>query len=174
MGCVTSATMADVLPVAATQQFLKQWRNFSKRQKSNQDLENIIMPRWRRVRESFLVFLCEVLCPNLNSETQFWIEPGQTGNYFWERTVSTWNDELWLKNFRMKKSTFWFLYDQLGGWIRRENTRMRDAIPPEKRLAIRLWHLATREDLRALSWRFDIGKSTACVTINEVSLTWLY
>ena len=89
MGCVTSATMADVLPVAATQQFLKQWRTFSKRQKSNQDLENIIMPRRRRVRESFLVFLREVLCPNLNSERQFWIEPGQTGNYFWERTVST-------------------------------------------------------------------------------------
>ena len=49
--------------------------------------------------------------------------------------MSTWNDELWLKNFRMKKSTFRFLYDQLGACIRRENTRMRDAIPPEKRLA---------------------------------------
>ena len=48
---------------------------------------------------------------------------------------------------------------------------MRDAIPPEKRLAVCLWHLATGEDLRSLSWRFDIGKSTACVIINEVSLT---
>ncbi|KAM7431033.1 hypothetical protein ABFA07_018335 [Porites harrisoni] len=45
---------------------------------------------------------------------------------------------------------------------------MRDAIPPEKRLAVCLWHLATGEDLRSLSWRFDIGKSTACVIINEV------
>ena len=172
MGCVTSATMADVLPVADVQQFLKQWRTFSKRRKSNRDLENI-MSRRRRVQESFLVFLREVLCHNLNSERRFWIEPGWTGNYFWERTVSTWNDELRLNNFRMKKSTFRFLYDQLGDWIRRENTRMRDAIPPEKRLAVCLWHLATGEDLRSLSWRFDIGKSTACVIINEVSLTWL-
>lgn len=171
MGCVTSATMADVLHVAAAQQFLKQWRTLSKRRKSNRDFENIIMSRRRRVRESFLVFLREVLRRNLNSERRFWIEPGRTGNYFWERTVSTWNYELWLKNFRMKKSTFRFLYDQLGDWIRRENTRIKDAIPPEKRLAVCLWHLATGEDLRSLSWRFDIGKSTACVIINEVSLT---
>lgn len=96
---------------------------------------------------------------------------GPNRKYLWERTISTWNDELWLKNFRMKKSTFQFLYDQLGDWIRRKNTRMRDAIPPEKRLAVCLLHLATGEDLRSLSWRFDIGKSTACVIINEVSLT---
>lgn len=81
MGCVTSATMADVLPVAAAQQFLKQWRTFSKRQKSNRDLENI-MSQQRRVRESFLVFLREVLRRNLNSERRFWIEPGRTGNTF--------------------------------------------------------------------------------------------
>ena len=87
---MTSATMADVLPVAAAQQFLKQWRTFSERRKLNLDLEKIIMSRRRRARESFLVFLREVLRRNLNSERCFWIEPGRTGNYFWERTVSTW------------------------------------------------------------------------------------
>ena len=64
MDCVTSATMAEVLPVAAAQRFLEQWRTFSKGRKSNRDLDNIIMSRQRRVQESFLVFLREVLRRN--------------------------------------------------------------------------------------------------------------
>ena len=68
----------------------------------------------------------------------------------------------------MKRSTFGFLCDQLGDFLRKEDTRLRDAVPPAKRLAVCLWHLATGEDLRSLSWRFDIGKSTACIIINEV------
>jgi hypothetical protein len=49
----------------------------------------------------------------------------------------------------------------------REDTTFSEAIPVEKRVAI-FWHLATKEDLRSLAWRFGVGKSTTGGIINEV------
>ena len=66
------------------------------------------------------------------------------------------------------KNTFEFICAQLRPRLSKKNTIMRKCIPLEKRIAICLWHLATGEDFRSLSWRFGIGKSTARLITHEV------
>ena len=68
----------------------------------------------------------------------------------------------------MTRSAFQFICEQLRSRLRRNNTSMRDCVPVDKRVAMCIWHLATQEDHRSLSWRFSIGKSTVCTIINEV------
>ena len=106
---------------------------------------------------------------NAAVEREFWVEPTRGHGYFWEHTISSWTeDRLWIANFRMKKSTFYFICEQLSPALKRRHTRFRMSIPVEKRVAICLWHLATGEDLRSLGWRFDVAKSTSCEIINDV------
>ena len=48
----------------------------------------------------------------------------------------TFTDADWLENFRMGKSTFYYLCEKLRPFIERKNTRMRLAICVEHRIAI--------------------------------------
>jgi len=48
----------------------------------------------------------------------------------------------WKEHFRMRKETFLRLVNLVSPEISRRNTRVRDAIPPAKRVAIALWRLA--------------------------------
>ena len=50
--------------------------------------------------------------------------------------------------------------------IARENTRLREAIPTHKRVAIALWRLAGGGSFRDIATNFDVGKSS-CVTITK-------
>ena len=133
---------------------------------------NIIVQRRKKVREAFVNVVFRSYASNLRNERRFWLEPGRSKSFFWERTVSKWNDEdsdkLWLENFRMTKNTFLFICTKLRPEVERQDTRLRPCVPLEKRVAICIWHLATGEDLRSLGWRFSIAKSTACMITNEV------
>ena len=141
--------------------FQKEWR-IAKISANGRNIRNLMVRR-KRIRETFLFTLTKnMIGRELNVERRFWLEPGRAGSFFWERTVSSWlgsdNENLWLENFRMTKATFMFICQQLDGKLRKKNTRMRNAIPPEKRIAMCIWHLATGEDLRSLGWRFDTGE----------------
>ena len=74
------------------------------------------------------------------------------------------NDKLW----RMSKATFDFLCKELFHCLHHHDTKFRKTITVEKRVAICLWHLATREDCHSIRWRFGVGKSMACKIVNEV------
>ena len=71
------------------------------------------------------------------------------------------NDD-WIQNFRMTKETFC-----TSVMIEKMDTRMRKAIPVEKRVAITLWHLATNADYRTIG-PFGVSKGAVCVIIKQV------
>ena len=62
-------------------------------------------------------------------------------------TVSQWTDSKsecrWVQNFHMSRSTFEFICEQLKSMLLRKNTKMRNCISVEKRVAICIWHLAS-------------------------------
>ena len=128
--------------------------------------------RTRRTRAcQFLLLIIRNLLA-IKTERRFWVEPGRNGCSFWENTACSWHgddvERLWVQNFRLSKSSFEIVCDLLKTSLTKKNTKFRKSIPLQKRVAICVWHLATGEDFRSLSWRFDVGKSTACTIVNEV------
>ncbi|KAJ4929359.1 hypothetical protein JOQ06_004968 [Pogonophryne albipinna] len=96
-----------------------------------------------------------------------WVQ--SRSSHWWHDAVETWTDRQWQKNFRMKRTTFLHLCDLLRPSLIRNNTRYRQPIPVELRVAICLWRLATNLEFRSLSHLFGIGISTACLITQEVT-----
>ncbi|XP_033126524.1 uncharacterized protein LOC117124400, partial [Anneissia japonica] len=87
---------------------------------------------------------------------------------WWENVMlSEWSDVFWLKHFRMTRSTFMDIAEQLRPFIEKEVTQMRTPITVEHRLAITLWRLATNIEYRSLGQQFGVGRSTVCSIVNE-------
>ena len=73
----------------------------------------------------------------------------------------------WNNNLRMSKSTFTYLCNQLSPYLQKQNTRMRECIPLEQRVALTLWRLATNADYRSVAQLFGLGRSTVCEVFHE-------
>uniref|UniRef100_A0A2P2QT00 DDE Tnp4 domain-containing protein n=1 Tax=Rhizophora mucronata TaxID=61149 RepID=A0A2P2QT00_RHIMU len=74
------------------------------------------------------------------------------------------------KAFRMSKSTFDMICEDLNSVIAKEDTALRSAIPVRQRVAVCIWRLATGEPLRLVSKRFGLGISTCHKLVLEVCL----
>ena len=69
-------------------------------------------------------------------------------------------DHWWKENFRVSRGTFEFICQLVGPNMERQNTRMREAIPVDKRVAASLWHLATGECYRSCGLMMGLAKPT--------------
>ncbi|WJX24238.1 hypothetical protein P8452_13367 [Trifolium repens] len=70
--------------------------------------------------------------------------------------------------FRMSKSTFNLICNELDSSITKKNTTLRDAIPVRQRVAVCIYRLATGEPLRLVSKKFGLGISTCHKLVLEV------
>ena len=103
----------------------------------------------------------------VSSTRMIWAK--ERSNTWWEQVVnSTFTEQDWLENFRMSRTTFLYLCDELRSGIEKQNTVMRRAVSTEKRVAITLWFLATGADYRTIGHLFGVSKSTVCVVTKEV------
>ena len=75
----------------------------------------------------------------------------------------TFTNNDWIENFRMTKETFLYICNELRPHIEKRDTKMRKAIPVEKRVAITLWRLATNADYRTIGHLFGVSKGAVCV-----------
>ena len=97
-----------------------------------------------------------------SSTRMIWVK--ERSSTWWEQVVnSTFTEQDWLENFRMSRSTFLYLCDELRSGIEKQNTIMRRAVSTEKRVALTLWFLATGADYRTVGHLFGVSKSTVCV-----------
>ena len=81
--------------------------------------------------------------------------------------MKTFTTRDWVENFRMSKSTFIYLCQQLESTLCRQDTVFRRAISVEKRVAVTLWCLATPCEYRTIAHLFGIGRSTVCEIVQE-------
>lgn len=72
------------------------------------------------------------------------------------------------RSFRMSKSTFDMICEELDSVVMKKNTMLRDAIPVRQRVAVCIWRLATGDPLRLVSKRFGLGISTCHKLVLEV------
>ena len=71
------------------------------------------------------------------------------------------------EHFRMSFNSFQALCRILSPFMAKRNTRLRAAVPIEKRVAIGLWRLGTGESYRSRSITFGVGKCTALNIVHE-------
>ena len=87
---------------------------------------------------------------------------------WWERIVcSTFTQQDWLENFRVSKQTFLYLCAQLQCTIGKYNTKFRQAISVQKRVAITLWVLATPCEYRSVAHLFGLARCTVCCIVKD-------
>ncbi|XP_074833753.1 uncharacterized protein LOC142001963 [Carettochelys insculpta] len=87
----------------------------------------------------------------------------------WEHLVmQEWDDNMWLRSFRMRQQTFLELCQWLTPTLRHQNTRMRRALPVEKRVVIAFWKLATPDGYCSVGHQFGAGKATVGAVVMEV------
>ena len=65
---------------------------------------------------------------------QFWFEALLNGNFV---------EEWWKENFRISRCTFEYIVRLVGPDLAKKDTRLRECIPVNKRVAVALWRLAT-------------------------------
>jgi hypothetical protein len=120
-------------------------------------------------------FSCHFTHPFQPSRS-FWA--AERGQGFWEkgtchlwkrmgRQFPDWEEAQYLQNFRMSKDTFWFLAWTYGRFFARENTRLRSAVLPAKRLTICLHWLAHDPSFAQLATLYALGKSTIVSIVHE-------
>ncbi|XP_075771799.1 uncharacterized protein LOC142823914 [Pelodiscus sinensis] len=92
-----------------------------------------------------------------------------TNSDWWDRIVlERWEDRQWTQNFRMRRDTFLELCEWLAPALRRRDTRMRPAIPLQKRVVIALWKLSTPDSYRSVGNQFGVGRSTVGAVLMQV------
>ena len=70
-------------------------------------------------------------------------------------------DDTWKEHFRLSRQTFLKICDLVRPELSRQDTRLRSAIPLEKRVAVALYRLATGDSFGTSALTFGLPKSTA-------------
>ncbi|KYO37566.1 hypothetical protein Y1Q_0015788 [Alligator mississippiensis] len=80
---------------------------------------------------------------------------------WWEQIVlTTWNDQQQLEMFRMKRKMFYHIILMLGPHVTRQDTNMRQAIPPDKRVGMAIMKLASPFSRYYIANQFGVA---ACI-----------
>ena len=87
--------------------------------------------------------------------------------HWWQHVVPSFTPREWWENFRMSKSTFEYLCDQLRPFIHRQHTRLRSPLSVQRRVAITLWTLSTPAEYRTIGCLFWVARSAVCVIVHS-------
>ena len=78
-------------------------------------------------------------------------------------------DELWYSNFRETRGTLTYILHEIGDEVSRQNTPMRKAVTPNRRLSITLHYLASTAEYRTIGNLFGVSViAFVCTCIKEV------
>ena len=100
-------------------------------------------------------------------QRRLWVKD-RSGSWWDECNRPDFPEEEFKKGFRMSKTTFDMICEELNSVIAKEDTTLRNAIPVRQRVAVCLWRLATGDPLRLVSKRFGLGISTCHKLVLEV------
>lgn len=139
------------------------------------DLEEIERCRLKRARLAATAIGAAVSTQH-SVQRRLWVK--NRSQAWWERCNDPeFPESEFHQAFRMSRSTFERICEELGAVVAKEDTMLRQAIPVRQRVAVCIWRLATGEPLRVVSKRFGLGISTChklvlevCAAINNVLL----
>lgn len=79
---------------------------------------------------------------------------------WWFNIVLSMSDDQFKNNFRVNRSTFSILLNQVAPLLNKNDTNFRKSIPVEKRVCCALYCLGSTAELRTVAHLFGLGKST--------------
>ena len=115
----------------------------------------------RRITAAVVMLLEKRRRRNMHRGRRAWVLPR---NQLWFGDILNnvdADEKLWKQNFRVSRDTFDFICGVVGPELSRRDTRLRRAIPLQKRVAVSLWRLATGNSYRTCGLNFGLPKSTA-------------
>ena len=113
--------------------------------------------------------LIPILCSFLPMGRRYWMVQYDQDWFqnMWNNRYEDIYDELWVREFRLKPETFEYVITLVRENMFKRNTRFRNAICIEKRIALAIWRLSTGNSYRSVSKVFGVGISTACTIGNN-------
>lgn len=111
---------------------------------------------------NFIIYMSQ---SNNVSTRAMWSYPKSSD--WWSSIVPNMTEKQFKENFRVQRSTFKQILDQVEPFLRRQDTLLRSAIPTDKRVACALYCLGSTGELRTIAHLFGIGRSTAANILHE-------
>ena len=93
------------------------------------------------------------------------MRPGRTDAWWNNFTRNLVVAEEWKENFRVSHESFNILCAQLGPYIERQPTNMRQRILVKKQVAITLYHLADEGRYRKVANAFGVSRSAVSIVV---------
>ncbi|KAM3301084.1 protein ALP1-like [Capsicum chacoense] len=121
----------------------------------------------KRGRQNSAEFISTSEDSQAPQQRRLWVK--DRSKAWWEQCNSPdFPEEEFKKAFRMSRTTFDMICDELESVVTKKDTMLRQAIPVRQRVAVCIWRLATGEPLREVSKRFGLGISTCHKLVLEV------
>ena len=119
----------------------------------------LLLQHLKKVRRKRMILL-QIIQRNRRRARRAWTWPR---NQFWFENLlhGAFVEDWWKENFRISRRTFEFIVRVAGPDMAKEDTRLRQSIPVQKRVAVALWRLATGDTYRSTGLQFGIGRCTA-------------
>ena len=99
---------------------------------------------------------------------RFWIKPGRTLAWWDSFSSNIVPPEEWKDNFRMSRSSFYALCDQLAPYLEDQSTIMRQPVEVDRKVALTLYYLADEGRMRKTANAFGLARSTVSIIIRRV------
>ena len=100
---------------------------------------------------------------------RFWVRPGRTSLWWDNLRGGVAVDEEWKENFRMSKSSFFKLCDELRPHLEKKATIMWSPIDVEKQVGITLYYLSDEGRLRKTANAFGVSRSSVSIIVRRVT-----
>ena len=121
-----------------------------------------------RRKVQLMLLLTTVLMCAMNTRMPREVWSYRRSSTWWEEIVcNTFTEQDWIENFRVSRETFLYICAQLQHKIVKCDTRFRQAISLQKRVAITLWVLATPCEYRSVAHLFGLARCTVCRIVHD-------
>lgn len=124
-----------------------------------------LLQHLKRSRRKRMVLL-QIALKNTRPVRRAWVWPR---NQFWFESLlqGDFVEDWWKENFRISRRTFEYIVRVVGPDLAKRDTRLRQSIPVNKRVAVALWRLATGDTYRSTGLQFGIGRCTAMLITHD-------
>ena len=121
-----------------------------------------------RRKVQLMLLLTTVLMCAMNTWMPREVWSYRRSSMWWEEIVcNTFTEQDWIENFRVSRETFLYICAQLQHKIVKCDTRFRQAISVQKRVAITLRVLATPCEYRSVAHLFGLARCTVCRIVHD-------
>ena len=125
----------------------------------------LMLQHLKRSRRKRMVLL-QIALKNTRRARRAWAWPR---NQFWFDSLlqGDFGEDWWKENFRISRRTYEYIVRVVGPDLTKRDTRLRQCIHVNKRVAVALWRLATGDTYRSTGLQFGIGRCTAMLITHD-------